>query len=211
MITPATYTEDAVNQLNQQGIDVVNTTILHQQRNFARRHYAGEAPWGWANKPTTLTFDADETFTDLYSVSAPSGIDYRHPVALWTVSGGCVLDWQIVPFAQLFETTSEPRFWVDENAGTVYSNTSGDAYCLHQEELTDLPLNTSQDAVAEPFPNATAITWKLAEFYVLATRQEKGSAQYFADKYSDQLSLDLGLEAAKLGRLDLALPVARKR
>lgn len=209
--TPGTYTNDAISHLNQQLGDVVNTTILYRQRNLARRQYTGEYAWSWASNPTTLTFEADVTFTTLFSATAPTDIDYRHIPKLWVVNSGTVDEFIHVDFSKLFETTQENRFWVDENNGKIYSNVEGTVYALYQQDITDLPENATLDAVAEPFSSGTAITWLLSSFYVLATRQEMGTSEFFNDKYSAQLEDDIAKEQGKQPLIKMELPVTRKR
>lgn len=215
MITPATYTEDAINQLNQQGVDVVKPVVLYQQRNFARRHFAGEAPWGWAKKPTTLTLAADGTFTTLYSASLTAlGFtpDYRHQPDVFQVISGRPVEWTPDEFMGLFDTAdTSARFWVDENAGKIYSNTSGFTYAVFQKQIVDLPNDTSQDTVAEPFPDGTAVTFLLASFYALATRQELETSAYFRDQYDAWVALESNRQQGKVAWRPLDLPVTARR
>lgn len=209
-ITPATYTEDAVNQLNQQGVDVVNPTILYQQRNLARRQYAGEYPWRWAEVNSTLTTTLDGT-TGLYTVPLPATIDTRFPVTAWSTVSGVPTDWKQVSYRELFILNADPSYYLDVVNNKVQSNTSGTFTLNFQKAIVDLPNNTSQDAVVEPFPNATAITFLLASYYVLSTRQEIGTAQYFEDKYNAQLADDIEKAAEKIGVIDLTLPMKARR
>lgn len=211
MITPATYTEDAVNQLNQQGVDVVNPTILYQQRNLARRQYAGEFPWRWATLHTTLTFVLDAP-TGLYAASLPSGRDDRFPVTVSSIIGSAPKNWTETDYASLFLTSTIPNYYLDTANSRILSNCGAvTAYLEYQKEIVDLPVNTTQDSTAEPFPNATAITFLLASYYVLSTRQKTGTASFFKDQYDAQLLDDVDKETAKIGVIDLNLPVTGRR
>lgn len=208
MITPATYTEDAINQLNQQGIDVVKPVVLYQQRNLARRQYCGEYPWRWLTRHVALTFVLDVP-TGLYTAILPSDVDFRFPSIPSSLWNGRTRFWSPVSYPDLFLAYSgeSPRFYLDQYASRVLSGTAGTAILEYQAQIADLPTNTTLDGTPDPIPNANALTFLLASYYVLATRQELGTAQYFGDKYDAQVQDDVSKANAQVEVRSVSMPV----
>jgi|GEM_PF-5992863 hypothetical protein len=213
MITAGKLISDAIQQLNQQGVDVDQPDILYAQRNLARRAYAGEYPWSWLAGHGSVTFASGSA--PFAEAAFPADANPRFPVTAWSVIGGEPADWDRTDYKGCARTLGAvPRFHADHAARKAFSNAGdgAEAYLDYTRSLEDLPGDASADSQEEPYPDGMAVTWKLCSFYVFATQgQELGPRDYFEGLYSDQVAEDIRKDQALQPVLEASLSYRGRR
>lgn len=214
-ITPGKVKEDAINQLNKAGVANVNTTILFQQYNRLRRKYVFEHWWSWNEGHEELAFALDVS-TGLYVANMPATADKKRAPKMWSVIHSSPKSWHAASYRELFTTYHSgdvPKYWVDKKNGKIWSNcgaTEGTAD--FQVELSDLPIDTTQDSNEEPFPDGEAVTNGLSGMYWLATQRKDEQYDRFMDAYDAQVAEDIAIDIQDEPAIfDIALPVSVRR
>ena len=199
MPTAGTVKEDAVNQLNKKVSGIVDTTILFQQYNRARRDHSGEYAWRGLGAHSTLTFALDAP-TGLYLAPLPADLDRGFDPHVYQVSAMGPTDLDPADFADLF-TPGQKRRYVDFAGSQVWSTVTGAARIDYQKLLADLPINTSQDSTVEPFASVTALTLRLIAYYWLAAERDRDEYDAAMQEYAGELSTEIEQEVSKAGKV----------
>lgn len=218
MITPGIVKEDAINQLNKKGTQIVDPTILYQQYNRARRCYTGDFDWSWMNANAIITFNLDSTVgsvtNGMYIAPMPADWDSRFVPKFWTVISSKPTYWTYGSFADSQTANqSVTTFTVDYRAKIVIAGikVTSTAYMQYQTDIVDLPITTSMDGNREPWNHGETITNLLIAYYWLATERQSGKHETFMNAYQMGLKVDISRDIDKEGVLRIQYPKRKRR
>ena len=218
MVTPGIIKEDAINQLNKKGVQIVDPTILYQQYNRARRSYTGDFDWSWMNINATLSFVLDSTVgsvtNGMYIATMPTDWDMRYVPKFWTLVSSKPTYWTYASFASSqTPNQSTTVYTVDYRARTVIAGTNGPvtAYMQYQTDIVDLPITTAMDANREPWNHGETVTNLLIAYYWLATERQSGKHETFMNAYQMGLKTDISRDIDKEGVLRIQYPRRKRR
>lgn len=199
-----TIKAEAVAQLNQTLADVIDLELFCRTYNRVRRDYREEHPWRWNRSEVKLTLATDVTYPNLYSVAVP--VDYngfhQPSVCYYDSYSGETKPLYLRTWGQLDAGLS--GYMIHD--GKVVSDQAA-VYFTYWPPLTDLPLNSSQDATEEPFFSGTAVINLLIGRYWYEVERKTGKHQEFLDLYKSAVQAEKDTELLSMGVVSASYPL----
>lgn len=156
--------------------------------NRARRKYYSEYPWKFCRKVgQTLTFTSQVA-------TLPSDFNGKFdPVRVYKYVGNVIYQYRQVEWADLSSWGNVDYVYAVDPANDTVKISQSDStlsidYCYLPAD--NVSVSGSNDSVAEPASDITAIALLATAYFYLSSRQSKGSYGFFMDEYGKQLKED---------------------
>lgn len=167
----------------QLGADNASTPVSKRDKiiNAARREFYGARQWSFLRKTTTIAITAQVgSFPTDYNDKFP-------PIAVYTYTGATKFPYTLVDWDDLaLYPNTVYVYALDKTTNQIKISTTNIATINFDYTYlpTDHPIDTTDDATAEPAPDITPIGLLAVAKWWLASERATGKYQLFHDQYN---------------------------
>lgn len=169
----------------------LNDTIRDRLINDARRKYYSERRWSFLETAYQPSWTPSGSF---YTAAMPAGWNPKFKPVLQEASGGIDIEYRLVPYAGLNDR--KYCYAVSGDTVTVSRIVSAGPAITYWVLPADASLTGSDNAVEEPAPDITALSYYALASWWLSSERNRGNYLLFMDMYREQRTLDVAADSS---------------